>query len=406
MSDIKIKQLPRFLEQTIKEVLKISPCIFIAGARQIGKSTLAIKLIDNYILLDDVSIRESVEKNAIEFIKMQKKPMCFDEVQKMPSLLEAIKINIDNDRNNGDFLLTGSANVFDIKGVGDTLAGRIINLTMYPLTMKEQAGELENCFEKILHKDFSIKQIDVDTQLKMILIGGYPEAIKIKSNKLRQYWFASYISSYIERDARDIGDIRDVMKFIKLFNLLAPRSGGIFNIKNFALSSGIAEKTVANYLEILKLIFQIQTLPPYFSNISKRFVKMPKSYFTDTGVLAHLLNIQTKEEFDNSEYKGIIIETFVFMELKKHIDYSGLGAKIYHYRTTDQKEIDFIIEYKNKLIAIEVKASSGIKQEDFKHIDDLAKKESKLDLGIVFYMGDKILPFGKNFVALPLGFFF
>lgn len=401
-----MQKLPRFLENTIKEVATVSPCIFIAGARQIGKSTLAIKLVKNYILLDDISVRESVEKGAIDFIKSQKKPICFDEVQKMPSLLEAIKISIDSNRNNGDFLLTGSANVLDIKGVGDTLAGRIINLTMHPLTMKEQDRSLDNCFEKLLNKDFSIKKMDLSQQLKMILVGGYPEAIKIKSDKLRQYWFASYISTYIERDVRDIGDIRDVMKFIKLFNLLAPRSGAIFNIKNFATEAGIAEKTVANYLNVLKLIFQIQTLPPYFSNISKRFVKMPKSYFTDTGVLAHLLGIQTQNEFETSEYRGMLIETFVFMELKKHIDYSGLNAQLYHYRTSDQKEIDFIIEHKNQIIAIEVKSSQSVRKVDFKHIIDLAKKEPKLKLGIVFYRGDKVLPFGDNLIALPLGFFF
>ncbi|MBA5249324.1 MAG: DUF4143 domain-containing protein [Gammaproteobacteria bacterium] len=244
----------------------------------------------------------------------------------------------------------------------------------------------------------------------MILIGGYPEAIKIKDNRLRQYWFSSYISTYIERDVRDIGDIRDVMKFIKMFNLLAPRSAAIFNIKNFSMRAGIAEKTVANYLSVLKLIFQIQTLQPYFSNISKRFVKMPKSYFSDTGVLAHLLGIQTKSEFEQSEYKGMLVETFVFMELTKHIAYSGLNANLYHFRTTDQKEIDFIIAYKNKIIALEVipfiKASCSVRKEDFKHIIDLAKKEPKLDLGIVFYMGDKVLPFGDKLVALPLGFFF
>lgn len=151
---------------------------------------------------------------------------------------------------------------------------------------------------------------------------------------------------------------------------------------------------------------KIQTLPPYFSNISKRFVKMPKNYFTDTGVLAHLLGIQTQNEFDKSEHKGMLIETFVFMELSKHIAYSEHQAKLSHFRTTDQKEIDFIIEYKNKIIAIEVKANYGVRQDDFKHIIGLAEKEPKLAMGIVFYMGDKVLPFGDKLLALPLGFFF
>ena len=396
----------RYLEKTITQVQEVAPCIFIAGPRQVGKSTLAIKLIPNYMLLDDISIRQAITENAQHFVEMQTKPICFDEVQKTPELLEAIKISIDKNRKNGAFLLTGSANVLDMQGVGDTLAGRIINLKLLPLSMKEQANNLVDLLAQLLKKDFTISSISVTKQLQMLLIGGYPEAIKIKSVRMRNYWFASYISTYIERDIRDVSNIRDINKFIKLFNLLAPRSGSIFNIQQLSNQIGIAQSTTDNYLGLLSMIFQVNTLKPYYSNISKRFVKMPKTYFVDTGVLAHLLGVNSIQEFNSSQYKGLLLETFVYMELYKHINYSKLSAQLYYYRTTDGKEIDFIIEHKNQIIAIEVKSSTQVDKLDFKHIIDLQNNEAKFSLGLVFYLGDKLLPFGNNIYACPLGFFF
>jgi predicted AAA+ superfamily ATPase len=404
---------PRFLESIAREVLVISPAVLIAGPRQVGKSTLSMKLMPEYVLLDDVAIRNSAIEDPAGFLNTQKKPLCLDEIQKVPQLLEAIKIAIDKNRVNGDFLLTGSASLLDMKGVGDTLAGRLINLTMWPLSVRERGDKTDNLINTLLDRDFEknisavvLPKITHDELIHMILTGGYPEAIKIENPKMRSYWYASYISTYIERDVRDIGEIRNLNNFIKLFNLLAPRSANIFNIKALSKDSAMTEATVKNYLSLLKLVFQIQELLPYSANISKRFIKSSKFYFTDTGTLAHLLNVYTVEDLYNSPQKGLIFETFVFTELLKHISYTDHNVKLYHYRTADQKEIDFIIEYGQKIFAIEVKASSKVEASAFKHIVDLQKRTNKVKLGIVFYMGDTILPFGKNMYAIPISFLF
>lgn len=397
----------RLLEPIINQVLSISPVVLISGARQVGKSTLAMKLFENYILLDDIAIRAAAEEDPIGFIESLEKPVCIDEIQKVPKLLEAIKNYVDKNRKNGLFLLTGSASILDMKGIGDTLAGRIVNLVMWPLSSKERADKLENVIDLLFESDFKNLKLKNKNEviLEYILTGGYPEAIAIQDPRLRSFWFSSYISTYIERDVRDIGEIRNLSNFIKLVNILSSRSGNILKIKELANSSGLSENTASNYLTLLEMVYQIKLIPAYSANFSKRFIKSPKFYFTDTGILLHLLGIHTIDELIKSKYKGLVLETYVLNELIKHIDLAKNRAKIYHYRTTDQKEIDFILESAKGTIAIEVKYSKNVNLKSFKHIIDFKKKSKKLYKGIVFYLGDTILPFGEDLFAVPISFF-
>src|SRR3990167_681992 len=324
-------------------------------------------------------------------------------------LLEAIKMNVDRDRHNGAFLLTGSVNVLDMRGVGDTLAGRLIELVLWPLSYKEINHSLDNIVdelfaEKLTH--FSIPKITPEKIISNVITGGYPAAIAITDPEMRAYWFASYIATYIERDIRDVGEIRHLPQFIKLFNLLAARSANLLNIKNLANSAALSQATTENYLALLEMIYQMRRLQPYFGNFSKRFTKTPKAYFTDSGVLSHLLNVQTFSQWMQSPHKGAILETFVFSELLKHVSYSSKNIGFYHYRTHDQQEIDFILEYDNRVIAIEVKSSSQVSQRDFKHIVDFKNDSSHFHLGLVFYLGDKLLPFGDKLFAVPIATLF
>lgn len=398
--------LKRDIEELILDALEVSPAILLSGPRQVGKSTLSMKHFKNYLLLDDITLRESAKEDSKAFIENQKKPLCIDEIQKVPELFEAIKIDIDKDRKNGNFLLTGSASVLDMKNIGDTLAGRIIEFSLWPLSSKEINSKDENIIDLLIKKDFkSIEKISTSKMIEYIINGGYPEAIKIKKEKLKHYWFASYISTYIERDVRDIGEIRNLSNFIKLFNLLAPRSANIFKVSELANSSGLSEVTVSNYLSLLEMVYQIKRVQPFSANFSKRFIKSPKMYFTDSGMLSHLFNIYSQEDFNNSQYKGEVTETYVFSELNKHLSYSSSNANLYHYRTNDKKEIDFILEYSNKQIAIEIKSSKRVTKNDFKHIIDFQRKSKNFEYGVVFYLGEEVLSFGKELYALPLSFF-
>lgn len=404
----------RSAENILHEALLISPAVLLSGARQVGKSTLCLREQREYRVFDNLSEREAALNDSIGYIASLPKPITLDEIQKVPEILEGLKIDIDKNRVNGTFLLTGSANVLDMKKAKDTLAGRIIEICMWPLSQKEIHQKSDENFIDLLFAGggvSSLKTAHVSyTQLLASIIkGGYPESLKIESVRGRALWFNSYISTYVERDIRDVGELRDISAFIKFYNIIAPRSCGLLNKSDLASDANLSEPTINNYLSMLEMIYQISLLTPYSSNVSKRFIKSSKLYMTDSGLFCHLLGVTSTDELNSSVHKGNIFETFVYSELLKHISYSLSQPKIYHYRTNDKKEIDFILEKGDKIIAIEVKAAQTIKQDAFKHIIDFQTKSSQKVVGIVLYGGETILPFGDDQnerYAIPLSVLF
>lgn len=396
----------RTLESTLQVALNTFPVVLLNGARQVGKSTLALERFKNYLTFDDGELRLYAKENPKGFLKNLELPICLDEIQKVPTLLEYIKMHIDSKRINGDFLLTGSSNVLDHKESKDTLAGRLCELRLHPLSSKEKNNKPdENVIEKLLSRDFKLPKKEYSDEVyKHILDGGYPEIIELEG-LAKELWFTSYIATYIERDARDLADIRDLDSFIKFVNVLASRSGTILNKSSLSNDIGIKDITTENYLSIMSRIYQATLLKPYFVNIGKQFVKSPKVFFNDTGVLCSLLRINSKEQLISSPYSGQIFETYIFCELQKHLSYLQKTANMFHYRTNDKKEIDFIIEVENEIIAIEVKQSSSVKKDDFKHIIDLQNRYEKKCLGIVFYNGNMVVEFSEDLVAIPFGVF-
>ncbi len=403
----------RSVESILKEAIKISPCVLLSGARQVGKSTLCLSLDNEYRVFDNLSQREAATTDPIGYVASLPKPITLDEIQKVPEILEGIKIDIDANRVNGNFLLTGSANILDMKKAKDTLAGRIIEIPLWPLSQKELHDKAEENIIDILFRkgidglestDISYKNI-----LASVINGGYPEIAKIDSLRGKSLWFNAYISTYVERDIRDVGELRDISAFIRFYNIIAPRSCGLLNKSDLASDAGLSEPTINNYLTMLEMIYQVSLLQPYSSNISKRFIKSQKLFMTDSGIYCHLLDISSWDELLESKHKGDVVETFVYSELLKHIGYSQTQPKIYHYRTNDKKEIDFIVQKADKIFAIEVKSSQTIKKDAFKHIIDFQNKSSSSIIGIVFYGGDTILSFGDDKhtrYALPLNIFF
>ena len=397
----------------LKEALQISPAVLLSGARQVGKSTLCLSLDYEYRVFDSLTERASALNDPIGYVATLPNPITLDEIQKVPEVLEGIKIAIDKQRLNGAFLLTGSANVLDMKRAKETLAGRIIEIPLWPLSQKELHDKADENIIDILFgqgvERLKKQNITYDEVLTSIVNGGYPEIVKIDSRRGRSLWFNAYISTYVERDIRDVGELRDISAFIRFYNIIAPRSCGLLNKSSLASDAALSEPTVSNYLSMLEMIYQISLLQPYSSNISKRFIKSPKLYMTDSGLFCHLLGIHSAAELTTSTHKGDVVETFVYSELLKHIGYSQVQPHLYHYRTNDKKEIDFVVEKSDKIFAIEVKASQSIKQDTFKHIVDFQNRSSKEVVGIVIYAGDNLLSFGDDTYkryALPLNLFF
>ncbi len=397
--------LKRSILPILETALKISPVVLLKGARQVGKSTLAMKIRKNYVVLDDVSTRVNAKDDPLRFIERLSKPVTIDEIQKVPELLEAIKIYVDRQRNNGDFLVTGSANILDLKQTKDTLAGRIVEIELYPLSQKEKSEKPnENIVDRLFCHDFSAMEVDTNMIVEAILTGGYPDVQNLKTPLEKKLWFASYVSTYIERDARDLGEFRDIDSFYRFVNIIAPRSTSLLNKSKLAKEVGVRIETCENYLVILEQTFQLYTLRPFFENIGKQFVKSPKIFLNDTGLMSYFLGIYSIEDFENSRYKGALVETFVCNELLKHCSFATDDTKIYHYLTNDKKEIDFILVRQNSVIAIEVKASSKVGKDDFRHIIEYQKKSTKDVFGIVFYMGQHTLHINEKCVALPIAY--
>ena len=291
----------RSVENILKEALEISPSVLLSGARQVGKSTLCLSLERDYRVFDNLTEREAALNDPAGYIDTLPKPIVLDEIQKVPEILEGIKLNIDKERINGTFLLTGSANVLDMKKAKETLAGRIIEIPMWPLSQKElhfKADEniIDLLFTQGIEKLKSVTMTYIEL-LTAIVNGGYPEIMKINSERGRSLWFNAYISTYVERDIRDVGELRDISAFIRFFNIIAPRSCGLVNKSDLASDSNLSEPTVNNYLSMLEMIYQISLLQPYSSNVSKRFIKSSKLFMTDSGLFCHLLNIHSAETY-------------------------------------------------------------------------------------------------------------
>ena len=402
-----MKYLKRAIREELEEYLKYFPVLLISGARQVGKSTLALNLgIENYITLDDINIYEMAKNDPKGFIENLEKPVIIDEAQRLPELMITIKEHIDRKRTNGEFVLTGSASLQGFKDISDSLAGRIGIVELYPFSLKEKSQKAENIIDIFgdTLEAYILKKYNSDI-FEDILDGGYPEILKIESQKAKYLWFSSYIRTYIESDARELANIRNLDKFVKMYRLCMIRSGNMFNKNELQKEAGLDNRTFDSYFAVMEHTYQMQKLQPFFKNQLKRLIKTPKIYATDTGVLNHLLQINSKEELEKSHYKGDIVETFIYDELLKANSFASKKVGLYYYRTSDKKEIDFILDYGQKIVAVEIKASKSVSKSDFKHIYHLQKEVSELlDKGIVLYGGDTFLKLDESMYAVPFGF--
>jgi predicted AAA+ superfamily ATPase len=348
------------------------------------------------------------ENDPIRFIDDIKTPTILDEIQRVPDLLISIKKSVDENRGAGRFILTGSADVIKLKKVKETLAGRVVLTELLPLSQKEIRNKKPLSLETLHNSPRNLELNDTITRdeiIKAIISGGYPERNKISDNDMRKMWTNSYISTYIQQDVQNINEIRNINSFFTLFNILPPLSATLISKQKLASDVKISAPTIDNYLELLTQIYQITWLPSWSSKIGKQFIKNSKMYFTDTGLLTHILRIFDVEQFKNSSFCGNIFETFVLAELRKAINNQLSDDKVFYMRTCDGKEVDFIIESEHRPLAIEVKFSETIRFEDFKHIMFLQEKQPEFQ-GIVFYTGSRIIPFGENCTAVPVSVFF
>ena len=412
--------LHRKLESTIIEMLESFRIVAINGPRQSGKTTLQKKIANSknmkYYTFDDSDIfntATSDPKGFIEYISKNEN-IAIDEVQMIPEIIAPIKMCVDEQNRKGMFLLTGSSDMFKNSKIKESLAGRMVNFNLYPLSYSEINQRDINIIDKLFSDDFNSFDIDFESISKeefisAVINGGYPEVYNLPM-KAKKAWYDFYIKARITKDIATIENVQvdTLSNLSKLLKVLAGQVSSLVNYTSIAKNIGIADRTVAKYIKILEALYIIKLVPSYSNNILKQVTKSPKVHFIDSGLASFLLNTGVESSMlGQNQHLGNLVETFVYTELIKHQANSNVDIKIYHFRDTGQKEVDFVLESNiGDVVAIEVKLSSTLKSEYFKGILALAKtmKDKKFK-GIVFYGGDKVLPYkieDYQFWAIPL----
>ena len=358
-----------------------------------------------YITLDDQTVLEAAQADPAGFIRGLNRAI-IDEIQRAPDLLLAIKKTVDEDYRPGRFLLTGSANVLTLPRVADSLAGRMETLRMLPLAKAEIDGStptfLERLFEGKLQQ--ARNAIVGDELIHSTLLGGFPEAIARDSERRRQDWARSYLTSVLTRDLRDIAEIEKLTELPKFVRLLAEHSSQLVNYSQFGASINVSHKTGQRYVGLLEQVFLIATLQPWFTNVLKRIVKTPKLHFLHPGLLASARGLTFDRVKTDRGAFGALLESFVFSEVLKLMTASDLRLAPYHFRDRDMREVDIVLERDDGMIAgIEVKASATVKAGDFSGLRALADAcGDRFAFGAVLYDSTDVVPFGDRLAAAPI----
>lgn len=410
---------PRHIEQTLIELLDDFRIVYLTGPRQAGKTTLVKKLAGRlsmkYVTLDDQAVLAAINSDPHGYIRSRgNQKLILDEFQYAEGLIPAIKEASDalNADEKGEFLLTGSADIFRSAKTQEALPGHLARVELYPLSLSEIEKKSFNLVDFLVVNSMDHEPVPFlgrDEIAKLLLKGGYPE-VQHKKQKSRQVWFRSYIEGRLLKDFESLyaarGDYHS--RLSALVTCLAGLSGNLLKYASIANDLGLDDKLVKSYIEILELMFIVKRLPAYIRNAAKRSViGMPKVQFVDTGLACHLLGLRKEKALLQSHFYGGLLETFVFMEFCKHMTWADEEVRLFHFRDKQQNEVDLVLEKSDaKIIGVETKASATVKSGDFKGMAKLAAYAGKnFERGVLFYTGSEFLPFtldGTTFHAIPL----
>jgi predicted AAA+ superfamily ATPase len=401
----------RWQKQRIEKSIKNRRVLLLNGSRQCGKTTLAKQLAAKntiYRTLDDLAMRALAENDPHGFVQHPLNSMLMiDEIQRVPQLLSAIKLVVDEEARPGQYLLTGSANIQSLPSVQESLAGRITKIRLRPLTQGEIVGAdpsfIERSFSGVTETTYS-SVVDRKTMLSLALRGGFPEAVKLAPHD-REQWHQDYINALLERDLRDIAKITQHHDMQELVRILAAWSGKFMDISAIGSGLSIRRPTIESYINALEALYIVERVFPWTHTGYERVGKQSKIYMTDSGMMSAILRYRLEQIEMDADRSGKLIETFIFNELAALVDASNGKYRLYHYRDREKREIDFLIERDDQaLLGIEIKAGSAIGEADFKHLkwfrDNIAK--DKLFTGIVLYTGSQAGLMGKQLYAIPM----
>ncbi len=405
--------IERSAVRSIQLLLKHFPCVAILGARQVGKTTIVKQVLPKaaFFDLEKRADFERIHRDPDFFLSQQEKPIIIDEAQISPDLFSALRVAIDAKRHkNGRFLISGSSAPNLLHRIHETLAGRIANFELSGFSLQESWKLSHNLFykylsEKNIKKLSSLKpKLSTKKLFESCLLGSYPEPFlkHKKKSEIFSLWMENYFQSYLQRDVRNIFPSLNIQNYQKFVAMLAGASGQILNASEFARSLDVSQPTAKSYFNIAHGTFVWRMLPSYQKNTTKRLLKMPKGHMRDTGLLNHILKNQTIDELQTHPAFGRIWETFIIETLLKGFQNQLIRVEPFYYRTSNQAEIDLILEGDFGILPIEIKSGTLTPKKRLVVLDNFIQ-EHNLSLGLVINNSNEVAWLTKHILQIPAG---
>jgi uncharacterized protein len=401
--------IARRVAEKVAVSLSDTRVVLVSGPRQAGKSTL-VRTFEGqgrrYLTLDDPAILSAARADPTGFIRGLD-CVIIDEIQRAPELMLAIKESVDRDQRPGRFLLTGSTNILALPTLGDSLAGRMALIQLYPLAQAEIRGAPGSMIDRIFAGDKPIWPSDPvfgPDLLKIMLTGGYPEVIARPDPERRRMWLEDYLRLVLDRDVRDIANIEQLHLMPRLMAMLAEHAGQLTVAAHLASPLQISALTAQRYMAILQRLYLVDILPAWHSNRLSRLLKTPKTHFIDTGLLSSLRGDPAEAfEFDKARL-GAIAESFAYSEILKQLTWSRTRASISHFRTKDGDEVDLVLEdNRGRIVGIEIKAGATLRMKDFSGLKKLEQAAGdKFVRGLILHDHDRITPISEKIQGAPM----
>ena len=358
----------RKLELVLKTYLNAFPVIAVTGPRQSGKSTMLRKLFKKshtYVTFDDFQIVNRFTDDPVGFFDSFSGPVIFDEAQKVPEIFDMIKLRVDQNREYGKFIISGSNQLHLLSKVKESLAGRIGIVNLFPFQFSEIPKKMRG------EQEFR---------------GSFPELV-IRKYSFDKEWYSAYLDTYVNKDVRQISNIGNLRDFRMFINLLAANSTRILNMSAYASDIGVTVATIKHWISVLEASFIIFLLPPFYNNFGKRIIKAPKVYFYDTGFVSYLTGVRNEELYNLGPMSGAIFENYIVSEIVKKHTHENSDCDFFYLRTSKGVEIDLIVDWRTRKEWLEIKKSSTFKS---KMIQNLKLFSKKCDEKILIYKGENI----------------
>jgi hypothetical protein len=402
----------RHAQRAVETALTDTRVVVVLGARQVGKSTLLEEVVAvegagrDLITLDSQPVRAAAIADPAGFIAAIDTPVAIDEIQRVPELMTEIKLTVDRDQRPGQFLITGSANLLEMRQVKESLAGRAEYLRLHPFSQGELVGRRESFIPALIMGSFpAVKDAPVGRRAyaEMLARGGYPEAQERRTARLPRF-FESYVEGILERDLAGLSDIADPAGLARLLQAIGATSAAELNIDRLSNSLQTPASTIRRHLELLEMLFLIRRVPAWSTNLLARSIKRPKVHVADTGLMAYLVGADERRIETDLDLGGMFFETFVAMELHRQISWLEDRPQLFHFRDRDQREVDVVIEHRDGSVsAVEVKAAASVYERDFRGLNHLKTKlGTSFKAGALLYTGADTVAFGDRIAAVPL----